>query len=46
MLLILSPSQEQVERGFSTNKLLLGVNMHNETLAAQRIVHDHMVNEN
>ena len=35
MLLILSHGQAQVERGFSTNKLLLDVNMQNETLVAQ-----------
>ena len=46
MLLILSHGQAQVERGFSTNKLLLDVNMQNEILVAQRIVHDHMFSEN
>ena len=46
MLLILSHGQAQVERGFSTNKLVLDVNMQNETLVTQRIVHDHMVSEN
>ena len=35
MLLILSHGQAQVEHGFSTNKLLLGVNMQNKTLVAQ-----------
>ena len=46
MLLILSHGQVQVGCGFSTNKLLLDVNMQNETLVAQWIVHDHMVSEN
>ena len=46
MLLILSHGQAQVECDFSTNKLLLDVNMQNETLVAQWIVHDHMVSEN
>ena len=46
MLLILSHGQAQVERGFSTSKLLLDVNMQNETLVAQRIVHNHMFREN
>ena len=46
MLLILSHGQAQVERGFSTSKLLLDVNMQNETLVAQRIVHNHMFSEN
>ena len=46
MLLILSHRQAQVERRFTTNKLLLDVNMQNKTLVAQRIVHDHMVSEN
>ena len=46
MLLILSHGQAQVEHGFSTNKLLLGVNMQNKTLVAQWIVHDCMVSEN
>ena len=35
MLLILSHGQAQVEHGFSTNKLLLGVNVQNKTLVAQ-----------
>ena len=35
MLLILSLGQTQVERGFSTNKVLLDVNMQNETFVAQ-----------
>ena len=46
MLLILSHRQAQVELRFSTNKLLLDVNMQNKTLVAQRIVHDHVVSEN
>ena len=46
MLLILLHDQAQMERGFSINKLLLDVNMQNETLVAQGIVHDHIVSEN
>ena len=45
MSLILSHGQGQVEHGFSANKLLLDVNIQNETLLAQRIVHDHMAGE-
>ena len=45
MSLILSHGQAQVEHGFSANKLLLDVNIQNETLLAQRIVHDHMAGE-
>ena len=36
LLLILSPGQAQVECGFSTNKLLLDVNMQTESLVAQQ----------
>ena len=46
ILLILFHGQAQMERGFSINKLLLDVNMQNETLVAQQIVHDHIVSEN
>ena len=46
MLLILLHGQAQMDRGFSSNKLLLDVNMQNENLVAQWIVHDHIVSEN
>ena len=41
-LLIVSHSQAQAERGFSTNSKLLVKNQDTESLIAQRIIHDHM----
>ena len=42
LLLCLSHGQASVERGFSVNSNLLVENMHEDSLIAQRIVHDHM----
>ena len=46
IVLILSHGQGQVEHGFTINKQLLDDNMSSETLAAQRVVHDHMSSHN
>ena len=43
ILLILSHGQAQVERGFSVNSKLLVENQYADSLAAQHIVHDHVV---
>ena len=42
LLLCLSHGQASVERGFSVNSNLLVENMHEDSLIAQRIVHDHV----
>ena len=42
LLLCLSHGQASVERGFSVNSNLLVENMHEDSLIAQRISHDHM----
>jgi len=42
MLLIISHGQASVERGFSVNKEVEVVNMHEETYVAQRIICDHL----
>lgn len=44
-LLILSHGQADVERGFSTNKLIEIENMKEETFVAQRVIIDHNKNE-
>ena len=46
IVLILSHGQEQVKPGFTINKQLLDDNLSSEILAAQRIVHDHMLSHN
>ena len=42
LLLTLSHCQSAVERGFSINKDMLIENLHEETLVAQRLVHDNL----
>ena len=42
LLLCLSHGQASVERGFSVNSNLLVENMHEDSLTAQKSVHDHM----
>ena len=43
MLLIRYHGQAQVERGFSVNSQLLVENLNNDSLIAQRIISDHMM---
>ena len=44
--LIFSNRQAQVEYGFTIYKQMLDDNISTETLVAQRIFHDHMLNHN
>ena len=43
IILILSHGQASVERSFSVNKSILGVNMKVESIVARKVIRDHML---